>query len=156
MSTPPLSARKLIHSILLSKGRMEGLTDGIFAIAMTLLVLELKIPDLPKSASASELLHKIGEGNAVALQLFDFISLLWAAVGDASSGNALCPPSANWPGMVELVIPDVDFHYAIFVRSARTFPAQPRGAGDLFCQHVCGSSPARGAMAGGKKEEADQ
>jgi uncharacterized membrane protein len=61
MSTPPLSARKLIHSILLSKGRMEALTDGIFAIAMTLLVLELKVPDLPKSASATELLHKIGE-----------------------------------------------------------------------------------------------
>lgn len=40
---------------------MEALTDGIFAIAMTLLVLELKVPDLPKSASSSELLHKIGE-----------------------------------------------------------------------------------------------
>jgi len=40
---------------------MEALTDGIFAIAMTLLVLELKSPDLPKSTSAQELLHKIGE-----------------------------------------------------------------------------------------------
>ena len=44
---------------------MEALTDGIFAISMTLLVLELKIPDLPKSASTSELLegyvdHKAG------------------------------------------------------------------------------------------------
>jgi uncharacterized membrane protein len=61
MSTPPLSARKVIHSILLSKGRMEALTDGIFAIAMTLLVLELKVPDLPKSAGVTELLHRIGE-----------------------------------------------------------------------------------------------
>jgi len=40
---------------------MEALTDGIFAIAMTLLVLELKVPDLPKSVNATELLHKIGE-----------------------------------------------------------------------------------------------
>ena len=37
---------------------MEALTDGIFAIAMTLLVLELKVPDLPRSASTSELLQK--------------------------------------------------------------------------------------------------
>jgi len=61
MSTPPTSVRKIIHSILLSKGRMEALTDGIFAIAMTLLVLELKVPDLPKSIGSHELLHKIRE-----------------------------------------------------------------------------------------------
>ena len=61
MSTQPSSVRKIMHSTMLSKGRMEALTDGIFAIAMTLLVLELKVPDLPKSVSATELLHKIGE-----------------------------------------------------------------------------------------------
>ncbi|HEV7521471.1 MAG TPA: TMEM175 family protein, partial [Candidatus Angelobacter sp.] len=78
MSTPPLSARKLMHSILLSKGRMEALTDGIFAIAMTLLVLELKIPDLPKHASATELLHKIGEEGP---SLFSFmISFLYCGL----------------------------------------------------------------------------
>ena len=80
MSAPPLSARKIIHGILLSKGRMEALSDGVFAIAMTLLVLELKVPDLPKSASATELLHKIGEGMP---SLFSFLisflycGLLW-------------------------------------------------------------------------------
>jgi uncharacterized membrane protein len=69
-----------MHSILLSKGRMEALTDGIFAIAMTLLVLELKVPDLPKSASTSELLHKIGEeGPALFSFLISFLycGLLW-------------------------------------------------------------------------------
>ena len=29
----------------LSKHRLEALTDGIFAVAMTLLVIELKIPE---------------------------------------------------------------------------------------------------------------
>jgi uncharacterized membrane protein len=80
MSTQPLSARKLIHSILLSKGRMEALTDGIFAIAMTLLVLELKVPDLPKHASATELLHKIGEGGPAFFSFmisFLYCGLLW-------------------------------------------------------------------------------
>ena len=76
----PKSAREYIHGILLSKGRMEALTDGIFAIAMTLLVLELKIPDLPKSVASSELLHKIGEeGPAFFSFLFSFMycGLLW-------------------------------------------------------------------------------
>jgi uncharacterized membrane protein len=69
-----------MHSILLSKGRMEALTDGIFAIAMTLLVLELKVPDLPKSASSSELLHKIGEEGPVFFSFlisFLYCGLLW-------------------------------------------------------------------------------
>jgi uncharacterized membrane protein len=80
MSTKPLTARSLLHSIVLSKGRMEALTDGIFAIAMTLLVLELKIPDLPKTASASELLQNIGhEGPAFFSFLVSFLycGLLW-------------------------------------------------------------------------------
>lgn len=39
-----------------SKNRLEFLFDGIFAIAMTILVLELKLPDsLPDKRSASEL-----------------------------------------------------------------------------------------------------
>lgn len=38
----------------LGKNRIEALSDGIFAIAMTLLVLELKLPALPQSASNVE------------------------------------------------------------------------------------------------------
>ena len=80
MNSPATSARQYIHNILLSKGRMEALTDGIFAIAMTLLVLELKVPDLPRSAGTSELLHKIGEeGPAFFSFLMSFVycGLLW-------------------------------------------------------------------------------
>ena len=78
--TQPKSVRQLIHSVLLSKGRMEALTDGIFAIAMTLLVLELKVPDLPKSVSTHELLSRLGEeGPAFFSFLISFMycGLLW-------------------------------------------------------------------------------
>jgi uncharacterized membrane protein len=45
----------------LHKGRLEALSDGLFAIVMTLLVLELKIPELPRSAPDAELVHKLRE-----------------------------------------------------------------------------------------------
>lgn len=38
--------------------RLHALADGIFAIAMTLLVLELKVPDI-KGATNTELLHSL-------------------------------------------------------------------------------------------------
>ena len=39
----------------LGKNRIEALSDGVFAIAMTLLVLEIRVPDLPANASNLQL-----------------------------------------------------------------------------------------------------
>jgi uncharacterized membrane protein len=43
----------------ISKGRLEFLFDGIFAIAMTILVLELKVPELVDRRSMGELAHEL-------------------------------------------------------------------------------------------------
>ena len=43
----------------INKTRLEFLYDGVFAIAMTILVLELKIPELEQRRSGTELLHKL-------------------------------------------------------------------------------------------------
>lgn len=80
MDSQPKSIRQVIHSMLMSKGRMEALTDGIFAIAMTLLVLELKVPELPKSVASTELLHRLGESAPAFFSFmvsFLYCGLLW-------------------------------------------------------------------------------
>jgi len=48
------SSSKRLISVLSTK-RIEALTDGVFAIAMTLLVLNLKIPAIPEGAAAKVL-----------------------------------------------------------------------------------------------------
>jgi len=44
----------------INKTRLEFLYDGIFAIAMTILALELKVPELDQRRSGMELLRKLG------------------------------------------------------------------------------------------------
>lgn len=54
MTTTPDAAEKA-----LGKTRVEALSDGVFAIAMTLLVLDIKTPDLPSHVASRELLRAL-------------------------------------------------------------------------------------------------
>jgi uncharacterized membrane protein len=68
------------ESSLVSKGRLEFLFDGIFAIAMTLLVLELKVPDLVDKHSIpelrSQLLHHLPAFVSYLLSFF-ILGMFW-------------------------------------------------------------------------------
>jgi uncharacterized membrane protein len=60
--------------------RIIGLSDGVFAIVLTLLVLELRVPHLPEHASAAEMwnaLYGIKSKIVSFLLSFLFIASLW-------------------------------------------------------------------------------
>jgi uncharacterized membrane protein len=63
-----------------SKHRLEGLTDGIFAVAMTLLAIELKFPESAQihddQTLAAQLLHLLPQFVSWALS-FAILSIFW-------------------------------------------------------------------------------
>jgi uncharacterized membrane protein len=48
-------------SRLIEKMRLDALTDGVFAVAMTLLVIDLKLPESFRPTTAAEFLHGLAE-----------------------------------------------------------------------------------------------
>lgn len=64
----------------LHKGRIEALSDGIFAVVLTLLVLELKVPEMSHAEAAlhlEESLHHLAPTFAGYLITFVVGSLFW-------------------------------------------------------------------------------
>nr|WP_315475855.1 TMEM175 family protein [uncultured Undibacterium sp.] len=60
----------------LHKARLETLVDGVFAIAMTILVLEVKVPSISDKYSALDLLHALAHDGVVIFAYFvSFLAL---------------------------------------------------------------------------------
>jgi uncharacterized membrane protein len=60
-----MEAHEVGTAAAVSKTRLEFLVDGIFAIAMTILVLELKVPELSDRHSVSEMARELGRHASV-------------------------------------------------------------------------------------------
>ena len=60
----------------LHKARLETLVDGVFAIAMTILVLEVKVPTISDRFSALELLNALAHDGVVIFAYFVSFSAL--------------------------------------------------------------------------------
>jgi len=50
-----MESEEILSDTLISKNRLEALVDGVFAFAMTLLVVGLSVPTIPKPEAATEL-----------------------------------------------------------------------------------------------------
>jgi uncharacterized membrane protein len=79
-TTAPTTDVSKSSALMVSKHRVDALTDGVFAIVMTLLVLELKIPDFPRNASVGEIGHALAHERPVIFSFvitFMFAALFW-------------------------------------------------------------------------------
>src|SRR5579864_7478544 len=67
------------HGVSISKSRFEAFSDGVFAIAITLLVLEFHAPDLqsPSDAGLTAALLAIWPQYAVYAASFATIGIMW-------------------------------------------------------------------------------
>ena len=66
----------------LNKARLEALSDGVFAIVMTLLVIEIKVPELITKIDTSHLLEEMTHLQPLFVSYFltfAIISVLWMA-----------------------------------------------------------------------------
>ncbi|MBL8275563.1 MAG: DUF1211 domain-containing protein [Pelomonas sp.] len=67
-------------SFRIHRARLETLVDGVFAIAMTILVLEVKVPELTDRHSTEDLLHALlHHGYVIGAYAFSFamLGLFW-------------------------------------------------------------------------------
>ena len=70
------------EKIRVGSGRLEALGDGVFAVAMTLLVLELKVPDWEGEVSNAQVwdyLHRLAPSLFSFLLSFAVLGILWFA-----------------------------------------------------------------------------
>jgi len=64
----------------MSTGRTDAFTDGVFAIAITLLVLEIHLPEFPSAPDNAAMLHALeGLGESLGTYLLSFatIGIIW-------------------------------------------------------------------------------
>ena len=82
----------MAEKIRIPKLRLDALTDGVFAVAMTLLVIDLKLPENFHPKDATELMHRLGElWNQAFVYVLSFYVLGLRWVGQVR----MSPPEEN-------------------------------------------------------------
>lgn len=112
---------------MIPKPRLDALTDGVFAVAMTLLVIDLRVPDGFDPKDASELLHWFAHiWNQVLVYVISFyvLGLRWIGMVRINApGEAVSETYTNWAMIHLLLITFVPFSTMVVGRYVWLAPA---------------------------------
>jgi uncharacterized membrane protein len=112
---------------MIPKSRLDALTDGVFAVAMTLLVIDLRLPDSFRAADATELLYRLAElWNQVLVYLISFyvLSLRWTGLVRISPhGETVGERYTRWTLLHLLPVTLVPFTTTVMARYVSLAPA---------------------------------
>ena len=98
----------LLSRVSIPKHRLEALADGVFAIVVTLIVLEIKVPDLPQTASVDALAHAL---RPLAPVFFSFVITFVIS----ASFWFLHQMSFHWIQRIDRALVFINFGFLMFV-----------------------------------------
>jgi uncharacterized membrane protein len=112
---------------MIPKSRLDALTDGVFAVAMTLLVIDLRLPDGFRPANAPDLLYRLAElWNQALVYVISFyvLSLRWTGLVRVSPrGEMVSEQYTQWALMHLLPVTLVPFATTVVARYVSLAPA---------------------------------
>ena len=112
---------------MIPKSRLDAMTDGVFGVAMTLLVIDLRLPDSFHPQSAAELLQRIRElGPQLLVYVISFyvLALRWTGmVKLAPRGEEVSDAYTQWALAHLLLITFVPFTTMLIGRYPTLAPA---------------------------------
>jgi uncharacterized membrane protein len=115
------------QATMIPKSRLDALTDGVFAVAMTLLVIDLRLPESFRPADEYELLYRLAElWNQALVYVISFyvLSLRWTGLVRISPrGETVGEQYTRWALVHLLPITLVPFTTMVMARYISLAPA---------------------------------
>jgi len=111
--------------VTLSKSRIEALSDGVFSIAMTLLVLKLEVPEVMHHASNDQMLQQIVQFAAGVCYLCCDVSDSWRILVSAPPDVSFHPACRFVSGVGQPDVSDAGGAAAVFAGLMNHFAIHP-------------------------------
>ncbi len=113
--------RNLVTFKVVNKQRLEAFSDGVYAIVITLLILDIRIPDVPPSSLAQALVAMLPQAFTYVLSFF-VVALYWFSHHRVAQQVKLIDGTFVWLNMIWLLFVTVmPFPTALLGR----YPLQP-------------------------------